>query len=83
MEFGVNKCSVLTMKRGRKIESSVVLLPSGDKLGDPAGGGYKCLGILENDKILARGMKEHVTALYKKILKLLLQTKLNINWSTQ
>ena len=30
MEFGVNKCAVLTMKRGRKVESSCVPLPSGD-----------------------------------------------------
>ena len=55
----------------------MVLLPSGDKLGDPAGGGYKYLGILENDKILTREMKEHVAALYNKRLKLLLKTKLN------
>ena len=46
-------------------------------LGDPTGGGYKYLGILENDKILTREMKEHVSALYKKRLKLLLKTKLN------
>ena len=44
MEFRVNKCAVLTMKRGGEIESSGVLLPSGDKLGDPIGGGYKYLG---------------------------------------
>ena len=52
MEFGVSKCAILTMKRGRKVKSSGVLLPSGDKLGDSARIGYRYLGIFGKRRVL-------------------------------
>ena len=77
MEFGISKCAVLTMKRGKRTVSRGVKLPSSEEMGDPENEGYKYLGILELDKVLSAEMKEKVGNVYFKILKLLLKTKLN------
>ena len=77
MEFGISKCAVLTMKRGKRTVSRGVKLPNGEEMGDPENEGYKYLGILELDKVLCAEMKEKVGNVYFKRLKLLLKTKLN------
>ena len=77
MEFGIAKCAVITMKRGKRTVSRGIKLPNGEEMGDPENGGYKYLGILELDKVLCDEMKEKVRNVYFKRLKLLLKTKLN------
>ena len=77
MEFGLAKCAVLVMERGKWKKGSGINLPSGESIGDPEASGYKYLGILELDSIQGRQMKESVSETYFKRLKLLLKSKLN------
>ena len=77
MQFGISKCSVLTMKRGKKVEAREITLPSGESMHDPDDSGYKYLGILELDSIMNNEMKEKVKESYFKRLKLLLRSALN------
>merc|ERR1711955_118921 len=77
MEFGISKCAVLSMKRGKKVEAKQIVLPSGEAMMEPGEEGYKYLGILEFDSILKEEMKEKVRKLYFKRLKLLAKSKLN------
>ena len=77
MEFGVSKCAVLTMKRGKRVESRGIRLPNGEEMDEPNNEGYKYLGVLELDGVLCSEMKEKVKKEYMKRLKLMLKTKLN------
>ena len=51
MEFGIKKCGILTLKRGKVVKSNGLELPSGDKIKEVEESDYKCLGIIEFDKI--------------------------------
>ena len=77
MEFGISKCAVLAMKRGKKIHASNINLPTGESMSEPDASGYKYLGILEFDDILRSEMKSKVKTNYFKRLKLILKSKLN------
>lgn len=77
MEFGISKCSVLTMKRGKRALCQGIELPNGDVMSDPDEDGYKYLGILELDDILHSEMKVKIKESYLKRLKLLLRSKLH------
>ena len=77
MEFGIAKCAIVVLKRGKKVECLGIKLPTGDNIGDPDDGGYKYLGILEVDEILNKEMKENVTKVYVDRLTLLLKSKLS------
>lgn len=77
MEFGISKCAVVTMQRGKHRESRGIILPTGETIADPEESGYKYLGILELDSILDGKMKETVQSAYMNRLKLLLKTKLS------
>ena len=49
MDFGINKCAVLVIKRGRMVKSVGIELPEGRRLralGEDDDG-YKYLGVLE------------------------------------
>ena len=77
MEFGISKCAVLSMKRGKKVVAKHIVLPSGEVMMEPGEEGYKYLGILEFDSILKEEMKQKIRAVYFKRLKLLAKSKLN------
>ena len=77
MEFGIAKCGVLSMKRGKMKESNGIVLPSGDVMKTISEDGYKYLGILESDKLMEKEMKEKVKKEYKRRLRLILRSKLN------
>ena len=52
MEFGVKKCAMLVMRRGRLVKSEGLVLPDENKIrviGE--NNSYKYLGVLEADKI--------------------------------
>ena len=51
MEFGIKKCGVLILKRGKITRSEGIELPNGDKLKEVGEEGYTYLGIVELDKI--------------------------------
>ena len=45
MEFGISKCGVLVMKKGKLIHSEGIEIPSGDRIKEiDADDGYKYLG---------------------------------------
>ena len=77
MQFGISKCAVLSMKRGKTADTKAIILPTGEQMSDPEATGYKYLGILEYDDILRSDMKIKVRSHYFKRLKLILKSKLN------
>ena len=77
MEFGISKCAVVALKKGKSVRSEGIKLPDGEEMGEPDANGYKYLGVLELDKILCKQMKIKVKECYMKRLKLILKTKLN------
>ena len=47
MEFGFEKCAMVVLKAGVRVESKGIELPSGDKIKELEGSGYKYLGVLQ------------------------------------
>ena len=77
MAFGVSKCAVLSMKRGKRVGCHGIKLPNREEMGEPDDEGYKYLGVLELDDIMCREMKNKVKDTYLKRLRLLLKSKPN------
>ena len=58
MEFGIEKCAMLVMEKGKIVKSVGMELPGGKVIKSlQEGGSYKYLGILEADKFLEEKMK--------------------------
>ena len=72
MEFGILKCAVILLQRGKKARWEGIQLPNGAGVG-----GYKYVGVLELDKIMCDEMKRKVKELYQKRITLLMKTDLN------
>ena len=78
MEFGLSKCAVLIIKRGKVVTREGIDLPDGKMIKClEEGRGYKCLGILEADGINHEEMKDQVTKEYFRRLRTILKWKLN------
>ena len=77
LEFGIRKCGVLVMKRGKAITTDGIELPDGQMMKDIEENGYKYLGILEMDKFKDVEMKKAFTTEYYRRLGLVLDSKLN------
>ena len=73
IEFGLKKCGVLAIKRGKIVKCNGILLPNGDVMKEVDKEGYTYLGIVELDKI----KENETTKEYKRRLRLLLKSKLN------
>ena len=66
MEFGIEKCAVLVMDKGKIVKSVVMQLPDGNIINSlQEGKSYKYLGILEADKFLEEKMKLNVLKVQK------------------
>ena len=76
MEFGLDKCAVLILKRGMKVRCEGILLPDGQKMGAVDEDGYKYLGVLEGADIMQKEMKEKVRKEYLRRVKLVARSKL-------
>ena len=76
-KFGIDKCGVLAMKRGRETECDGIELENGEEIGQVREGGYKYLGILEKGGICQEEMKENMRNEYFKRLRAKLKSKLN------
>ena len=77
MEFGIERCAMLVMEKG-KIVKSVVELPNGKIIKSlQEGESYKYSGILEADKFLQEKMTLNVSKEYIRGLKKVLKSKLN------
>ena len=77
MEFGINKCGILTMKGGKIVKSEGIKLPDGEVMKQVGQEGYIYLGTIELDKIKEIEMKEKITKEYKQRQRLILKSKLN------
>ena len=64
MSFGLDKCGVLEMRRGRKVGSSGIELHDDQHIGEIEEEGYKYLGILQLDQTLNTKMKGKKTLEY-------------------
>ena len=78
MEFGINKCAVLIMKREKFHYCEGIKLPDGQSIkGLDEGDGHKYLGMLEVDEVKHTEMKEIVTKEYIRRVRKILRSKLN------
>ena len=77
MQFGIKKCGVLIMERGKVIRADGIRLPDEQPMKDIDETGYTYLGILETDKIKEKEMKEKFSKEYLRQLRLILKSKLN------
>ena len=64
MSFGLNKCAVLEMRRGRQVGSSGIDLPNHQHIGEIDEEGYKYLGMLQLDQTLDTKKKGKITSEY-------------------
>ena len=77
MEFGIKKCGVVSVRRGKISKHEGIILPNGEVMKQIEQDGYKYLGILEMEKIMEEEMKMKVKKEYLRRLKLVLKSKLN------
>ena len=78
MEFGIEKCAMLVMEKGKIVKSVGIELPDGKVIKSlQEGESYKYLGILEADKVLEKRMKLNVSKEYIRRLRKVLKSKLN------
>ena len=77
MEFGLKKCGVVILKKGKLVKFDGIHLPNQEIMKEVDENGYTYLGILELDEIKEHEMKIKVTAEYKRRLRLILKPKLN------
>ena len=77
IEFGIRKCGLLILKRGKIVRHQGIELPNGETMKEVEQEGYTYLGIVELDKIKESEMKEKTIKEYKRRLRLILKSKLN------
>ena len=76
MEFGLPKCWMMIMKRGKVVKSEKTSMPDG-KMKDVEEGGYKYLEILEADGVKHEEMKGRIKKEYIRRVRTKLKSKLN------
>ena len=76
MQFGIKKCGVLIMERGKVIREDGIRLSDRQLMKDIGETGYTYLGILKTDKIKEKEMKEKFSKEYLRWLRLI-RSKLN------
>ena len=78
MEFGIEKCAMLVMEKGKVVKSVGKELPDGKVIKSlQEGESYKYLGILQADKFLEEKMKLNVSKEYIRRLRKVLKSKFN------
>ena len=79
MEFGIKKCGILVLKRGKvdKVNSRGLSLLDGKLMKTIDEEEYKYLGILEYDIVKEKEMKLEFVRQYKRMLRLILRYTLN------
>ena len=77
MEFGIEKCNILVLKRGIKNENCDIMVPNDLKISSlKEGENYKYLGILEAEDISTEKIKEKAKAEYLRRTRKVLESKL-------
>ena len=77
MEFGIPKCAILLIKRGKVFQSEEIMLPGNKKmrsLNVDENENYKYLGVLEADDIKHSKMKERIQKEYFRTVKTILNS---------
>ena len=78
MEFGIEKCAMLVMEKGKIVKSVGIEFPGAKVIQSlQEGESYKYLGISEADKFLEEKMKLNVSKEYIRRLRKVLKSKLN------
>ena len=78
MEFGIEKCAMLVMEKGKIVKSVGIELSDGKVIKSlQEGESYKYLGILEADKFLEEKMKLNISKEYIRRFRKILKSKLN------
>ena len=78
MEFGIEKCAMLVIEKGKIVKSVGIELPDGKVIKSlQEGESYKYLEILEADKFLEENMKLNVSKEYIRRIRKILKSKLN------
>ena len=77
MEFGIQKCGLLVMKRGKVIKTQGIELEENNVIRDIDEKGYKYLGIVESDKVHEKNMKDIFKKEYFRRVRLVLSSKLH------
>ena len=78
MEFGIVKCGMLVIKKGKYAESDGIKLPNEKEIQETdLENGYKYLGVLEADVIKEKDMKEKIEKEYVRRVRKILKFKLN------
>ena len=77
MEFGLTKCGVVILQKGKHVKFDGIYLPNQEIMKEVDENRYTYLGILGSDEIKEHEIKIKVTAEYKKMLRLILKSKMN------
>ena len=78
MQFGINKCAILVMKKRKIVKSHGIHLPNDKVIKSlEEGESYKYLGVLEADEVMVNEMKDKVKKAYYRRVRKVLETKLN------
>ena len=78
MQFGIDKCAMLVMKKEKLVKSDGIQLPNYKIIKSlEEGDSYKYLGVLEADKVMVNEMKDKVKKEYYGRVRKALETKLN------
>ena len=77
IEFGLEKCGMLVIRKGIKVRSVRIELLDGEVIKELDEQGYKYLRILQSDTVMEKQMKGKVKVEYFRRLKLLLKSKLD------
>ena len=60
IKFGISKCAIPVMKRGRKVKDDGIQISGGITIADLLDGAYKYIEVLKSDKIKMKEMKMKV-----------------------
>ena len=60
MEFGMEKCAVLTMEGGKRVKREGMELSSGEMMKEVDECGYKYLGVLQTEEVMDKEMKKRI-----------------------
>ena len=78
MEFGLKKCGVVLLKKGKLVKFDGIHLPNQEIMKEVDENGYPYLATLELDAIKEHEMKSKVTAEYKKEVQV--DIEIQIEW---
>ena len=78
MKFGIAKCAIPVIKRGKTVKSEEIEFPDREKIRSiEEKEGYRYLRVLEADEILCKGIKEKLRKEYYMTLRKVFQSKLS------